>query len=193
MKKIVLLLLVFLLLGSVYASDFSTVTVEGVDFEIPSQYSGGNAKDNKYVFKDLRTFAIMCVDDYIVSNYGGYADICDNKQQLSIDGRPCMLLSMYNKYIKTDVSYLYFPVNQSVYCICFQANNVTSDISHIVESAPGSDLSADEFYLLLDESVKEHEEREYLDTVNDNDVIVVNNQDQDDEFIKWFLLTQLNR
>ena len=94
-------------MGSVWAGDFSNVTVKGADFEIPQQYAHGTVEKNRYVYQDLRTFAVLCVDDYIVSNYGGYYAICDSSDYLTIDGRPAMLLTMYNKYINKNVSYLY--------------------------------------------------------------------------------------
>lgn len=195
MKKIIFFIMIFLLIGSVCASDFSKVTLNGVEFEIPSQYSNGDLQDTKYVYKDYRTFAILCVDDYIISNYGGNYDIAELKQDLNVDNRPVKLLTTYNKYIDKNVSYLYFPVNDSVYCICFQGNNINGDISHIVESAPKSDMSSDTFYGLLDEVVKEHQNRKYLDAVSDNDnynYVSQKNQHKDNSnnrLLTWYLLS----
>ena len=196
MRKIILFLLIFLLIGSVYASDYSNVTVHGVNFEIPSQYSHGNTQNNKYVYKDLRTFALLCVDDYIISNYGGYYDVSDSSQPLTIDNRPAMLLTMYNKYIDKNVSYLYFPVNKSVYCICYQGNDVNESISHIIESAPESAISSDAFYGILNEAYKEHENRQYLDTVTTDYSNYVANTHQSqnhnsrtDRLIQWYLIS----
>lgn len=195
MKKIIFFIMIFLLIGSVCASDFSKVTLNGVEFEIPSQYSNGDLQDTKYFYKDYRTFAILCVDDYIISNYGGNYDIAELKQDLNVDNRPVKLLTTYNKYIDKNVSYLYFPVNDSVYCICFQGNNINGDISHIVESAPKSDMSSDTFYGLLDEVVKEHQNRKYLDAVSDNDnynYVSQKNQHKDNSnnrLLTWYLLS----
>ena len=194
MKRIILFILVFLLIGCVYASDFSKVTVNRVDFEIPNEYSSGDTMKGKYVYNDLRTFAILCVDDYIVANYGGFYDIADDSSDLSIDGRPARLLTMYNNYIDKNVSYLYFPVNRSVYCICYQGNDVNESISHIVESASSSEMSSDTFYGLLDETYKAHEDRQYLDTLSKDysDYVSKTNQHQDtsgDRLVKWYLLS----
>lgn len=195
MKKIIFFIMIFLLIGSVCASDFSKVTLNGVEFEIPIQYSNGDLQDTKYVYKDYRTFAILCVDDYIISNYGGNYDIAELKQDLNVNNRPVKLLTTYNKYIDKNVSYLYFPVNDSVYCICFQGNNINGDISHIVESAPKSDMSSDTFYGLLDEVVKEHQNRKYLDAVSDNDnynYVSQKNQHKDNSnnrLLTWYLLS----
>ncbi|MBE6504519.1 MAG: hypothetical protein E7Z73_02070 [Methanobrevibacter millerae] len=194
MKRIILFILVFLLIGCVYASDFSKVTVNRVDFEIPSEYSSGDTMRGKYVYKDIRTFAILCEDDYLVNGYGGYYDIVDDSWDLSIDGRPARVLTMFNNYIDKNVSYLYFPVNRSVYCICYQGNDVNESISHIVESAPGSSMSSDTFYGLLDEAYKAHEDRQYLDTVNKDysDYVSKTNQHKDtssDRLVKWYLLS----
>lgn len=195
MKKIIFFIMIFLLIGSVCASDFSKVTLNGVEFEIPIQYSNGDLQDTKYVYKDYRTFAILCVDDYIISNYGGNYDIAELKQDLNVNNRPVKLLTTYNKYIDKNVSYLYFPVNDSVYCICFQGNNINGDIFHIVESAPKSDMSSDTFYGLLDEVVKEHQNRKYLDAVSDNDnynYVSQKNQHKDNSnnrLLTWYLLS----
>ena len=196
MKKIIFFLVIFLLIGCVYASDFSKVTVNGVEFEIPSQYSNGNLQNTKYVYNDYRTFAILCVDDYIVSNYGGNYNIAELKQDSTIDNHPVKLLTTYNKYINKNVSYLYFPVNNSIYCICFQGNSIDEDISHIVKSAPGSNMSSDTFYGILDEVVKEHENLKYLDALSDNDynyVLQKNNPHKDNSnnnrLLTWYLLS----
>lgn len=194
MKRIILFILVFLLIGCVYASDFKNVTINGVDFEIPDEYSRGDSLKGKYVYKDLRTFAILCVDDYIISNYGGNYDITDDSHDLSIDGRPARLLTMYNKYIQKNVSYLYFPVGKSVYCICYQGNDVNESISHIVESASESGMSTDTFYGLLAETYKAHEDRQYYDalTKDYSDYASKTNQHKDssnDRLVKWYLLT----
>lgn len=196
MKKIIILSLIFLLIGCVYAGEYSTVNVGGVNFEIPSEYSGGNVKSNQYVYKDLRTFAILCVDDYLVNNFGGWASTCDYAQEISIDGRPCMLLIMYNKYIDANVSYLYFPVNKSVYCICFKSDNITPEISHIVETAPDYNMSSDTFYGLLDEAYDKYKERQFWDASNDDTYDYISEQNshennRDEQFIKWFILTQI--
>lgn len=196
MKKVILILFIFLLMGSVCAGDFSNVSVKGVDFEIPQQYAQGTAEKNRYVYHDLRTFAVLCVDDYIVSNYGGYYGICDSSNYLTIGDRPAMLLTMYNNYINKNVSYLYFPVNQSIFCICFQGNNVDENISHIVESAPESGMTSDAFYGILKEAYDEHQNRKYQDTLTNYYSDYNNNQHQNsknDQLIKWYLLTQGGR
>lgn len=194
MKKIILVMSIFVLVGCVYAEEFSTVNVNGVDFEIPSKYANGDSSKGKYVFNDLRTFAILCVDDYIVSNYGGFYKICDSSQKMTVGDRPCMHLVIYNKYINNNVSYLYFPCEKSVYCICYQGNDVNGSISHIVESASPSNMSDETFYGLLNEAYKEHQNREYLDTLTDDnsDYVSKTNQHEtysNDQLVKWYLLT----
>ena len=195
MKRIILLLLIFLLIGSVWADNYSNVTVKGVNFEIPNQFANGNNEHDRYVYQDLRTFAILCVDDYIINNYGGFYNIADHTQPLTINNRPAMLLTMYNNYIHENISYLYFPVNKSIYCICFRGNNVNESISHIVESAPGSEVSSDAFYGLLNEAFKEHENRQFLDSlVNDDSDYVRNTHQQhqnsrNDNLVRLYLLS----
>lgn len=83
---------------------------------------------------------------------------------------------------------------KSVYCICYQGNDVNSSISHIVESASPSNMSDDAFYGLLNEAYKEHQNREYLDTLTDDnsDYVSKTNQHEtynNDQLIKWYLLT----
>ena len=180
MKKIILVMSIFVLVGCVYAEEFSTVNVNGVDFEIPSKYANGDS--------------ILCVDDYIVSNYGGFYKICDSSQKMTVGDRPCMHLVIYNKYIDNNVSYLYFPCEKSVYCICYQGNDVNGSISHIVESASPSNMSDETFYGLLNEAYKEHQNREYLDTLTDDnsDYVSKTNQHEtysNDQLVKWYLLT----
>ena len=136
------------------------------------------------------------MDDYIVSNYGGNYNIAELKQDSTIDNHPVKLLTTYNKYINKNVSYLYFPVNNSIYCICFQGNSIDGDISHIVKSAPESNMSSDTFYGILDEVVKEHENLKYLDALSDNNynyVLHKNNPHKDNSnnnrLLTWYLLS----
>lgn len=194
MKRIILFALIVLLIGCVYAEDFKNITVNGNHFEIPQKYSNGDSQNGKYVYNDLRTFAILCVDDYLIASYGGYYDIKDSSQESSVDGRPVKLLTMHNKYIDKNVSYLYLPVNRSIYCICYQGNEITDEISHIVRSAPESGMTSDTFYGLLNEAYNEHENRQYLDTIANDDSNYVSQKNQynshsNDNLVKWYLLT----
>ncbi len=194
MKRIFLLLLTFLLIGSVCAVDYSNVSIDGADFQIPPQYSQGTLDKGKYVFEELSTFAILHVDDYIVSNYGGMYKIADFKEKISVGERPAMLLTYYNTYIKDNVSQLYFPVGESVYCIYFRGNNVTSDISNIVETAPPSEMTSEDFYGILSEAKKEHDCRKYLDDLAADYSGIASTRDSasnsnDDQIVKWYLLT----
>lgn len=192
MKKIFLLLLALPMIGSVCAGSYSNVSIDGADFQIPPQYSSGSLEQGKYVFNDTRTFAILHVDDYIVSNYGGYYKIADFREKLTINDRPAMLLTYYNKYIGDNVSDLYIPVGESVYCIVFRAGNVTPEISHIVETASESEMSSDAFYGILSETVREHDSREYLDAMATDysaSVPEKSGGDSGDQLVKWYLLT----
>lgn len=182
-------------MGCAWADDFVKVNINGVDFEIPQEFSSGKLEKTRYVFEDSRTFAIMCVDDYIINNYGASYDIADYKQDLTIGNRPAKLLTSYNNYINDNVSDLYFPVNKSVYCICFRGNTVNSSISHIVESAPQSGMSSDNFYGLLKEAYDEHETRQYLDRMSDDDSYYVSKTHEqqkggsNDQLVRWYLLS----
>ncbi len=194
MKRIIPILLIFILMGCVSAEDFSKVVVSGESFEIPYEFSSGDTDSTKYVYKDLRTFAILCIDDYIINNYGGFYKISDFKDEISIDGRPCMHLVTYNKYIDKNVSYLYFPVGKSVYCICYQGNDVNSSISHIVESANSSGMSDDTFYGLLTEAFNQYQDRQFMDSLNDDNSYYAyqsnNHEDKStDQLVKWYLIS----
>ncbi len=197
MRRIFLISILLLLVSASYASQYSHVVVNGVDFEIPSQYSGGTQKNDKYVYNTLNEFGILCVDDYIISNYGGYYGITDIHEKMTIGNRPCMFLSGYNSYAKYNVSYLYFPVNESVYCICYNGSEVTPEISHIVESSPKSSMSSTVFYGLLDESLKSHDLREYIDQASEDNSVYTSHSNQyngnnrHDDFVKWYLLTRM--
>jgi hypothetical protein len=101
---------------------------------------------------------------------------------------------MYNKYIDANVSYLYFPVNESIYCICFKSDNLTPEISHIVETAPDYNMSSDTFYGLLDQAYEDYKESQYQDALNDDDVYyemskLDSNENRDEGFIWWFMFT----
>ena len=189
MKKIIIFFIFIICISQVNAAE--VVNVNGVDFEIPSNYSGGVLKPGQYVYENLNVFGILCVDDYIVSNYGYWEDTSDYSEELSIDGRPSMFLTYYNSYSKTNVSHLYFPVNNSIYCICFEGNSLTLEIEEIVRKSPYSNISSNDFYSILDEVEKDYENRQFIDSVNEDNYIYNTQRDSNSNnnrvFLRYFL------
>jgi len=191
MKKIIIFFIFIICISQVNAVE--VVNVNGVDFEIPSNYSGGVLKPGQYVYENLNVFGILCVDDYIVSNYGYWEDSSDYSEELSIDGRPSMFLTYYNSYSKTNVSHLYFPVNNSVYCICFEGNSLTLEIEEIVRKSPSSNINSNDFYSILDEVEKEYENRQFMDSVNEDNYVYNTQRDSNSNNNRVFLWYFLRR
>ena len=161
-KKLLLALLVTLLLLSlmsvsgVDSSNWSSVKVNDVDFKIPPQYQGGsNQKGDSYVLGDLNNFGILCIDEYIVNNYGMWAN--DNGKNVTIGNHDVVYFSEYNSYSKSNVSHAYFSSGKSVYSIAWNGSDMNENIEEIIINAPPSDYNSTTFHEILDEAKKQYD------------------------------------
>lgn len=167
-KKLLLALLVTLLLLSlmsvsgVDSSNWSSVKVNDVDFKIPPQYQGGsNQKGDSYVLGDLNNFGILCIDEYIVNNYGMWAN--DNGKNVTIGNHDVVYFSEYNSYSKSNVSHAYFSSGKSVYSIAWNGSDMNENIEEIIINAPPSDYNSTTFHEILDEAKKQYDYKQQQD------------------------------
>lgn len=167
MKKLCIIFISVLILSVSFisaddSSDWKTVSISGNDFKIPPEYDNGELSDYKYQINNWNTFAILCVDTFLESNYGYVASLSQG-EKMTINGHPAIYFCSYNSYEKTDLSRIYFASGNSIYCISYQGSNLTSDIKEIVSSSNPSSISDSEFYSTLDDALKEHEIKENMD------------------------------
>ncbi len=148
MKRIIITsTLILLVMCCAYASD-STVEINGIDFEIPEKYLGGELNDNEYELEDI--FSIRCIDDNIPNAIGLWAEEHDYTKDLTIDNHPVRYFYQYNEYVHDNQSHAYFVSEDSVYEITWTGNEITDDIEKLIKNTPSSNIDEDGFYNALD-------------------------------------------
>ena len=163
MKKLLIILsLSILLTGCVYAQNES-VKINGISFEIPDRYSGGEIEDNRYILED--NFSIKCIDDNIPKSVGLWASENDYSKDLTIGNHPVRHYCEYNQYVGGNHSHAYFASNNSIYEISWIGKKMPDDIKKIIKNTPASKIGEHEFYFLLDKSVKIYKQ-EKIDQAN---------------------------
>ena len=163
MKRILILLIAIFLIGCVWAQNDSIKTIDGIDFEIPAEYHGGNLTGTKYEFED--EFSIECIDKNIPKHIGLWASENDYSRDLSIGNHPVRHYCQYNQYIKANQSHAYFASENSIYEIVWTGNNITKDMEKMIKNTPSSKISDDEFKNMLDNSIKIYKQ-EKIDRLN---------------------------
>ncbi len=163
-KKILLpILLITLVLsiscvGAVDSSNWKTVKVGDVNFKIPPQYQDGNLNKccTDYHYKDLNTFGILCVDDYLPSNYGCWYNF--KGKNLTIGSHDVAYFTQYNSYANHDVSHAYFSSGDSIYCICWNGQ-MNDEIEEIIINTPDSSYDTSTFYGILDDAKQSYDDQ----------------------------------
>ncbi|WP_303335090.1 hypothetical protein [Methanobrevibacter sp.] len=149
--------------SAVDSSNWKTVAIEGHSFKIPPKYDGGELKAHSYTIGNWNNFEIACVDSYITSNYGYVASQQLVGDDLTINGHPARYFCSYNKYEKTDLSRIYFPVGKSIYYVSWQSSNLSEDVNEIVASSEPSQISEEIFYEILDQALQDYKNEESLE------------------------------
>ena len=151
MKKIFIILTVgLLIMGCAYASN-STMKINGIDFELPEKYQGGELKNNGYQLDN--TFSIRCIDDNLIKTIGLWAVEKDFSEDLNIGDHPVRHYCQYNRYVNGNHSHAYFASGESVYEISWIGHEINTDIENIIKTTPKSKIDDDTFYDGLDKSV----------------------------------------
>ena len=148
-------------MGCVYAQD--SIKINDVEFEIPSQYPGGDISDNYYRLDN--EFLIECVDDNVPDAIGLWASEKDYIKDLNIDNHPVRHYYQYNQYVHDNQSHLYFASDESIYEIAWTGNKITKDIENLIKNAPKSKISDDEFHYALDKSIDIYKQQK-IDKLN---------------------------
>lgn len=161
MRKILIMLtLTIFLAGSTYAID-----INGVEFDIPSQYQGGEMDDGEYDLDNV--FSIRRVDDNVARAIGLWAEEQEFSEDTNIENHPVRHYCQYNPYVRGNHSHAYFVSGKSVYEIAWVGEEITSDIEKLIKNAPESEIDDDAFYSVLDESYNIYK-RDKIDRLNED-------------------------
>lgn len=155
-----MLTLTIFLAGSTYAID-----INGVEFDIPSQYQGGEMDDGEYDLDNV--FSIRRVDDNVARAIGLWAEEQEFSEDTNIENHPVRHYCQYNPYVRGNHSHAYFVSGKSVYEIAWVGEEITSDIEKLIKNAPESEIDDDAFYSALDESYNIYKQ-DKIDRLNED-------------------------
>lgn len=200
MKKIFIsLTLAILIIGSTYAGN-STVTINDIDFDLPSKYHGGEMINGNYKLENV--FSICCIDDDISKFIGLWATENDFSENVMIGDHPVRHYYSYNEYVHNNMSHAYFASEDSIYEIKWMGEEITPDIEKLIKNTPASKIDKDTFYNTLDESIDMYKEQKIVKLNQDSEYnyLEAKHQSQsspqnthDDTKFNRILLTYYNR
>ena len=146
-----------------YGQNNSTIDINGVEFEIPDKYQGGELNNVKYSLNTV--FSIRCIDDTLAESIGLWAQESDYSSNLTIGNHPVRYYCQYNQYVKGNQSHIYFTSGQSADEISWIGSEIDSDIENLIMNTPDSKISADDFYDALDDSIARYKQQK-IDKLN---------------------------
>lgn len=150
-KKIFIFMITILFIGAVWAQNDSNITLNNVNFEIPSKYKGGEIDNNRYELNN--EFSIECVDDNLEKHIGLWACEKEYEKNLTIGKHPVRYYCQYNQYVHDNQSHAYFASGDSIYEIGWTGNEITKEIEDMIRNTPPAQIDYDEFYYELDKSI----------------------------------------
>lgn len=163
-KKIFIILTAFILVSCVWAQNDSNVKINGIEFEIPSKYQGGELENDKYKLEDV--FILQCIDNNIPKHIGLWATENDYSANLIIYDHPVRYYCQYNPYMQNNQSHAYFASEDSIYEITWTGNNITKDMEKMIKNTPKPNMSNETFNYILDNSIQTYK-KERIDALNE--------------------------
>ncbi len=150
MKKIILIFLVLALTLPICASADSSVTIDGVDFNIPEAYIGGNMTNNTYIVDSPYTFEIMSLGEYKNLRFNfGYDSLDDeviSVNETSIGDHSVVAIHANKTICDHDVITVYFQTGDTIFKISYNGSQITPEIEKIINNTPKSSVPSDVFY-----------------------------------------------
>lgn len=189
MEKIVSLTITILIflsisfsLNTISASDNSTnisnwtnITVDGVNFELPPEYKNGNfsgVNNTTYMLETVFDFSINSMySESRLENEYGYEST--HEYLTSIDeekvGKHDVILLHSHRYIcGHNVTYAFFVVNKTIYSVSYNGFNLTKNLKKMIKNTPKSNITKKEFLKQLDKAQYNYlEEQEEYDEDED--------------------------
>ena len=217
-KKIIFLacalgIITFLSISSINAdisdvdtSDWATITVNNISFQIPPEYGGGRDSSGNYVKDTVFDFGLVGLEtDKSLRNNYGYESTLDelyDVEEMEIDGHNAVAFYSHRSICNHDVTYLYFESNKTFYALSYNENDVNDTMKKIVSYSPKSNLTKEKFDEKLNwmqedyiEEQKEYEKysiykeayrRGYSQGINDN-------RNNHDDYFAYYLFYKLGQ
>ena len=154
------MLLILAFIAPICASDNTTVSVDGVDFAVPQEYSGGDLRDSSYMVDNAYTFRILSLSDYdnLKFNFGRDSldeDVTDIVESC-IGGHDAVVIYTDESACQHEVVSIYFAVGDKIFVISYDGSEVTPEIENMIENTPDSSMSGETFYNKLADAQLEY-------------------------------------
>ncbi|MBQ9026901.1 MAG: hypothetical protein IJ104_11155 [Methanobrevibacter sp.] len=157
MKRILLILLIFLMIIPIAAGE--NITIKGVDFDIPAQYEHGTLKESSYVYQSGLTFRILSLDydKNLKINYGDDIVNANSAEYTNIAGHDAVVV--HKTYESKDYTTVYFATGDNIFLICFNDTYVNDDITNLIAGTPAQTMSTDEFSSRLNDALSDYKDQ----------------------------------
>jgi len=162
---IAFLILFILMIGikpvnAIDSSDWESVNVTNVTFKIPPGMEGGRLIETSYSKGNVFHFGIRSLenDRDLANSFGDEStsdDLIDAKEE-TLSNHYLVVLTTYVNVCKSNVTYVYLPINETIFVISFNGTEITPEIEEIINNTPESEMSKKEFYSKLEQSQKDY-------------------------------------
>lgn len=161
LKKIILLLMLFLFMtavGAMDSSNWTSATVGFEEFKIPPQYENPYSSDfNMYEFgEDIDEFTIRYVNPRIMDLYGYFIEHYSHIEKVNVAGHDAVHFISYDRSDDANNSKLWFSAGDEFYYIAWRGSNITPTIEEVVRSASDSSYNRTEFYSILNDEYQNY-------------------------------------
>lgn len=161
---------------SLNSSSWTSQKVGNVNFKIPPKYENGHIENPDYfVITNIFVFAIRYIDSYsfLKSSYGDDVSSSDTvyvENQFIADHAASVIYQEKNIDRKEyNVTYVYFPVKDEIYCISYSGDNLTPEVEEMIKNTPRQNISNEDFYGRLLSAKNDYikESNDYNNNYND--------------------------
>lgn len=157
------------------SSNWKEITINSIDFKIPPKYEGGslygeNNNYTDYILESVFNFSIASLTtESELKDIYGYESTIDELNDLElkrIAGHDLVILHSYRSVCEHDVVYLFYAIEDEIYAISYNGNNITPEIKEIIKNTPKSTMSKETLYKKLDKV-----QESYIQEQNDYDEV----------------------
>lgn len=160
-KGLIIVLALFVLMGSASAIDSSNWTKANVGYEefiIPPQYENPYLSDfDMYEFdEDIDVFTIRYVNPRIIELYGYFIDHNSYIKKVNVSGHDAVHFRSYDRHDDANNSKLWFSAGEEFYYITWRGSEITPEIKEIVKNTSPSKYNHTKFYDILNDEYKNY-------------------------------------
>lgn len=163
MKKMLILTVIIILIFNCANATSDSIEINGINFEIPDRYHGGELGDEMYQLDNI--FSIRCIDDDVGGAIGLWAVENDSSEDMNIDNHPIRHFIQYNTHVGGNHSHAYFASGDSIYEIAWAGKEINKDIERLIKNTPESEMDNNTFYSTLDEETNIYKQQK-IDELN---------------------------